>query len=231
MDDSPRNSTDKEASSVSLLPSSETIPLPQNLPRKNPYRPLLLPLTIAFLTGALTASILWSTAWPPQAEPTSSPPHQPILTCGTTPTSARSMGCQFQTWSYSWVPLPCWDAELNEEFIAIHKREQLPYYLDANGTSEVPFDDVYKGDIEVLYTGWGSHYWHCAFLMRKFFRHRAMLTVSSWDYEHVEHCQMWLANPFAYEWRRITTKANLMFSRCDLARGWDGVGARLEVVV
>ncbi|KUJ23683.1 uncharacterized protein LY89DRAFT_561487, partial [Mollisia scopiformis] len=133
---------------------------------------------------------------------------------GSTPAEARANGCKLQTWSYTWVPEPCFDPELAEEFIAIHEKDDLPYYADRNGTEVVDFDTVYTGELEVLYTVWGSHFWHCAFLMRKFYRGQAGLTVASLDYEHVEHCQMWLTDPFRYDWRRVNTKAVLYYGSC-----------------
>lgn len=188
-------------------------------------------LTFAFtaIIGGIAASAIWANFWPenlclsnlPEKDP--SPPIAPLLHCGNSPTEARFLGCKFQTWSYSWVPEPCFDSELNAEFVTIHKKDDLPYYADRNGTQAVDYDTVYQGEVEVLYTVWVSHFWHCAFLMRKFFRNKAMLTVASLDYEHIEHCQMWLSDPFRYDFRRVNTKAELFYGTCD-TKGFEAFG-------
>lgn len=180
------------------------------------HRVLIASLTLVTIIVALTASIFWSIFSSSRSctNTLHAPDDSKVLHCGSSPAEARSLGCKLQTWSYSWVPEPCFDAELSEEFIAIHIKQDLPYYADTNGTQVVDFDAVYKGDIKLLYTVWGSHYWHCAFMMRKFFRRRAAFTESTWEYEHVAHCQMWLANPFRFDFKRVTTKAGLVYSTC-----------------
>ncbi|KAK1760001.1 hypothetical protein QBC47DRAFT_357812 [Echria macrotheca] len=222
-----------DGADVSLLPRDNDVELPRFTRRQTPARQLLSYLLTA-LFGGLVASAIWAVFWPHQLTPslpllTDPPPT--ILECGSTAAEARSMGCKFQTWTYSWVPAPCWDAELNTDFIAVHEQYALPYYEDRNGTTEVAFDDVYTGDLPLLYTVWGSHFWHCAFLMRKFFRRRARFTEATWDYDHAKHCQMWVADPFRYDWKRVNTKAVLVFENCDLSIGFEGIGqANFETI-
>ncbi|KAF7525089.1 hypothetical protein G7054_g11200 [Neopestalotiopsis clavispora] len=179
-------------------------------------RVLITALALVTIIVASTAFIFWSIVSSSKSCPNTlhATKDSRVLHCGSSPSEARSLGCKLQIWSYSWVPEPCFDAELNEEFITIHIKDDLPYYADRNGTEVVDFDVVYEGNLELLYTVWGSHYWHCAFMMRKFFRRRAAFTESTWEYEHVAHCQMWLANPFRFDFKRVTTKAGLVYSTC-----------------
>lgn len=187
----------------------------------NPLYQKFLIIIATVLFGGLVASVFWAIFLPMRSCPATHPEPEPehpiteVLHCGNNPAEARSLGCKLQTWSYGWVPEPCFDPELNQEFIEIHKRDNLPYYADSNGTQIVDFNTVYEGNLEVLYTVWGSHFWHCAFMMRKFFRRQAATTVAGWEYEHITHCQNWVADPFRYNFLRVNIKAPLFYAKCD----------------
>lgn len=223
-----------DGSDVCLLGERDDEEPTKYTPRKF-YGTLSVIIFAAFI-GGLAASTIWAISWNLRSCPATAlelgdePSASQLLHCGNSPAEARSLGCKLQTWSYTWVPEPCFDPELSGEFITIHKKDDLPYYADRNGTQVVDFDTVYEGEVEVLYTVWGSHYWHCAFLMRKFFRARATFTTASWDYEHVEHCQMWLADPFHYEWRKVNTKAVLVYATCNANGFWGSWQGNFETI-
>ena len=217
-----------------LLQKSDDERLPKH-PRKRSCQRFIL-VMVTGIVGGLIASVFWaiflSTRSCPTAPQKEEHKHTPseIFHCGSSPAEARALGCKLQTWSYGWVPEPCFDPELNEEFIELHKKDNLPYYLDSNGTQMVDFDTVYDGGIEVLYTVWGSHYWHCAFMMRKFFRRQAALTTGGWDYEHITHCEKWIADPFRFDFMRVNIKAPLFYAKCDPSKFSGFIPGSFEII-
>ncbi|KXH48795.1 hypothetical protein CSIM01_13681 [Colletotrichum simmondsii] len=165
-----------------------------------------------FLTGVIVSSILW--AVPLIINRTSAvtnvtAPAAPVITsCGVSPDEARARGCHFQLWSYSWVPHNCFDADLHDDFIKLHDKEDWKYYRNNNSEvtaaatesssfEVVSLNQVLLGEGDGLYSTWGQHYWHCAFYLRRFFRATGGITNRDRDAHHSVHCQAWLADPFA----------------------------------
>jgi hypothetical protein len=119
-----------------------------------------------------------------QSPPSSSP-------CGSSPAEARNLGCRFDVMSFSWLPAPCYDEELVEDFLS---RKQWIYYrrpLSNDFGNQVPMDEVLAGDYERLFVTWEFHKAHCAYMMRKL--HRAILAGLLLDgyignYNHTKHC-------------------------------------------
>lgn len=119
------------------------------------------------------------------------------LSCGETPAEAESLGCLFSIWSYTWVPEPCYDAFLVNEWVEMRDWE---YYTLPYGHGElIPFDQVLLGQ-RTLYSTWGQHYWHCAFGWKKFLRIQngsgIAVTDKEINMEHGDHCM----DTIAYKW-------------------------------
>jgi hypothetical protein len=90
---------------------------------------------------------------------TSSPPTRH---CGSTPNETRMNGCQFQLWSYSWVPSECFDHDLQKSFLDIAiSSEGWSYYSSPSGSEEDHLDTgvVMGGGQDNIFTTWGQHYW------------------------------------------------------------------------
>ncbi|KAK0648547.1 hypothetical protein B0T16DRAFT_456016 [Cercophora newfieldiana] len=128
------------------------------------------------------------------------PPPAPPSHCGNTTTTARALGCHFDPMSFSWLPAPCYDAELTTQFLGFQPWQWFssPEGLSANTTSarrdkeEVPREDVLRGENEYLYVSWEYHKLHCTYMWRKM--HRAVLGMAEMDgyignYHHTEHCE------------------------------------------
>ena len=122
--------------------------------------------------------------------------HEPELrTCGNSSSEAEALGCRFQLWSYAWVPEPCFDPVLEEDWIEMQPQPSptgWQYFEDFNGTRVVDVDVVLRGRSERLYTTWGQHLWHCAFTWRKVLRNLngsgVKLTERDLQYDHTAHC-------------------------------------------
>lgn len=208
-----------EGADVSLLSESGT-----NCLRKNPTLHCWVKswvLVLVFISGVLVTSAVWAAAWTFRmhsilpSSPTVNYQTSRELHCGSSPAEARSRDCKLQVWSYTWIPEPCFDYELNAKFVSIYEKNDLPYYMDANGTEMVDFATVCAGEVEELNAVWGSHFWHCQFAISGYFR-RGEGTEVKTDPEHLKHCSKWLTDPFRYEWKKVNAKALLKYETCNV---------------
>ncbi|OJJ42288.1 hypothetical protein ASPZODRAFT_147593 [Penicilliopsis zonata CBS 506.65] len=181
------------------------------------------PLVVSAGIGALLASLVWTVFLGLGRLQAAAPAPSPLLGCGNSSVEARELGCRFQTWSYSWEPPACFDEALESDFLRVREQDQLPYYLDREGQQPVDWEVVARGDLTgvteqgFLWTVWRGHFWHCTFLLRKFFRGQAGVSREDLDAEHLHHCQHWMADPFRHAWDEIIIKVPLTYDgRCDV---------------
>ena len=91
--------------------------------------------------------------------------------CGETPDQARAAGCVFDIVSTCWLHPRCHDPELAMEFVAT---VPMKWYLDGDGTRELPLSEMMTGDHHLPWIVGEYHLQHCAFLWKKM--HRAILS-------------------------------------------------------
>ncbi|KAJ5217760.1 uncharacterized protein N7469_011385 [Penicillium citrinum] len=231
------SNTDKEFSEP-FIPHPESddgsyIPNPAITKRKGKSR---LQICLFILLGILIASLIWcvgiiailsrtrnitsqdlSNPTPPSVQTEkqlqTSPTH--ILHCGDNPTEAKAMGCKFQIHSYAWVPEPCFDPVLQEEWLKIRDWE---YYTDKYNQGEQVNISVALTGERRLYSTWGQHIEHCAFTWRKYVRTQTgsgvLLTNRDLSYEHAHHCSDALRTKFEHPWDEVNTKVTVEFHMC-----------------
>lgn len=118
--------------------------------------------------------------------------HLPPTSCGSTPSEAKALGCQFDIMTYAWQPSPCYDALLIEDFRDMLSRKKLGFYEEKNNySSPLDLTQIAKGEHEFVWMNWEHHRQHCAYMFRKL--HRAMdagRPVDGYiaDYKHTDHC-------------------------------------------
>lgn len=138
-----------------------------------------------------------------------------ILHCGDSPDEARAMGCKFQIHTYAWVPAPCFDPVLQEEWLNLRDWE---YYTDKYDEGEQVDISVALAGERNLYSTWGQHIEHCAFTWRKFTRSQSgsgvLLTNRDLSYEHVHHCSDALRTKFEHPWTDVNTRVKVEFHMC-----------------
>lgn len=122
-------------------------------------------------------------------------PH--ICDCGATINEAVSLGCRFVPMAAAWLPPPCIDQELSDEFDAAGPGENgsWSYWSDAAQVQEITLMDValLADSGALFYTTWEWHVKHCTFYWRLDYRRRWLNTILEprYDHEsHVTHCQM-----------------------------------------
>jgi hypothetical protein len=108
--------------------------------------------------------------------------------CGTSPAEARSLGCQFDAMSFSWLPSGCYDAELVDDFLALRDWE---WFYDAAGQHAIPKEEVLKGELTDLIVTREYHLFHCTYQWRKMHRGMVKGVIDSYiaNYEHTAHCE------------------------------------------
>jgi hypothetical protein len=114
--------------------------------------------------------------------------HLNVVNCGSSPIEARERGCHFDIMSFIWSAPACFDAGLMDEFTS--KKTWAWYRRDG---SEVPIEEVRKGELTNLFVSWEFHLTHCTFMWRKM--HRAIKNGAPIDsyignYNHTMHCGM-----------------------------------------
>ena len=156
-----------------------------------------------------------------------------VTECGSSPSEARSRGCHFDVMSFSWLPTPCHDKELAEEFLSLRQWEwfaTLPADNNQTDTFEdqhrdgrdevptaVPLEVVQQGENERLYVTWRYHLYHCTYMWRKL--HRAMQKGSPVDgyigeYAHTEHCERMLLREVEVRLESVDTAIDVKFPTC-----------------
>lgn len=161
------------------------------------------PRVYAFTTlaGLLTLLLLFALSpWSPYQQIPRDLVSRSRNPCGTSPSEARRLGCQFDPMEYSWLPPPCYDAELTEDYLRMLERRTLNFYAKPNNDSLsniVPLSEILAGDHHTVYMNWYQHRQHCAYMFRKL--HRAIIAGRPidgyiWEYKHTHHCLVILSD-------------------------------------
>lgn len=90
--------------------------------------------------------------------------------CGSTPSEARALGCQFDVMSFAWTPPACFDAALSAHVQAT--TGPWIFYLDHNATQPIPSHDRLTNEM-VVWTEHSYHASHCNYAWERI--HRAYL--------------------------------------------------------
>ena len=114
-----------------------------------------------------------------------------VLDCGGNMETALAKGCRYDTMIPAWVPAPCFNESMYNEFIA--KAEgNWRWYRDRAGTRETSLSLVETGRYLYLFTSHKYHFQHCIYTWRK--QIAALEAGGAWiedyfmDPEHGDHC-------------------------------------------
>lgn len=108
--------------------------------------------------------------------------------CGTSPTEARALGCEFDVMSFSWLPSRCYDGELVDDFLGARAWQ---WFADEDKHHIVELEQVRTGSYDSLYVTMEYHLYHCQYMWTKM--HRAILAGRPLDgyianLMHTTHC-------------------------------------------
>ena len=117
--------------------------------------------------------------------------------CGSSPSTARARNCSFDIMSFSWLPAPCYDGALTDEFLSRSDWSWWRYADQMNEEREtVPQSVVGIGEHDSLFVVWEYHLQHCLFMWQKL--HRALSPDGGYvdtyisNLNHTMHCQKML---------------------------------------
>ncbi|EMD84670.1 hypothetical protein COCC4DRAFT_155377 [Bipolaris maydis ATCC 48331] len=120
--------------------------------------------------------------------------YQSLGSCGLTSKDNHDNNCVYDFIMGSWIDARCQDSELYTKYIEHVRKLNLTYYVDQDGTTEIPLDVALQGDHPVLYTNGIQHHLHCTYFWEKqwvAWKHGKR----AWDSdtlseEHTMHCIM-----------------------------------------
>ncbi|XP_014549968.1 hypothetical protein COCVIDRAFT_117222 [Bipolaris victoriae FI3] len=151
----------------------------------------------------------------------SRPPSLPdVLHCGSTPDEARSLGCVYSLVDVRWVPAPCYDAEMDNEFIS----HGWTRWYDRNATREMTLDIAKQGETEYWVT-MEYHIVHCQYTFRQLRRRywdaaRQVRYISSSNYltedEHFFHCLEYMDPRIPQDPDLVITLSEVGFGTCQV---------------
>ncbi|KAE9376384.1 hypothetical protein N431DRAFT_311393, partial [Stipitochalara longipes BDJ] len=122
------------------------------------------------------------------------PEPSPWKHCGNSTSSALENDCILDFIAGAWVPKPCYDSELEAEFLQL---KQWKWYTDADGSRSLSLDSMKNGGgYNPIFVSLDYHWIHCAYTWRKL--HRSVISGRPIDthigeYEHTKHCADGLA--------------------------------------
>ncbi|KAH8746027.1 hypothetical protein F5883DRAFT_388889, partial [Diaporthe sp. PMI_573] len=135
--------------------------------------------------------------------------------CGNSVAEAQAAGCQFELMSYAWLPEPCIDRELEEEFRSLG----FPYFEDIEGTRSVAHEVVVRGD-QIVFSTWREHMWHCAFMWKKIVKIAngvkggGGLSTRMLRMNHTEHCSDMILADDGPPLDMVNTRGTPAFDEC-----------------
>ena len=98
---------------------------------------------------------------------TSSVNPEQILECGTTPDEARARGCVFDVMHYSWIPAPCYNASLSQQYWEVLTSLGIEFWNDTTKLHVLPYEEILAAKHEFVYTSWLLHLKHCQYLLHR----------------------------------------------------------------
>ncbi|KAF8850042.1 hypothetical protein BDZ45DRAFT_752120 [Acephala macrosclerotiorum] len=93
-----------------------------------------------------------------------------ILDCGTSGGEARARGCVFDIMHYSWIPAPCYNDTLSQQYWDGLKSHGIEFWNDTTKTHVLPYEEILAAEHEYVYTSWLLHLKHCQYLLHRQFQ-------------------------------------------------------------
>jgi hypothetical protein len=78
--------------------------------------------------------------------------------CGWSIEEAKANDCVFDIMLSSWIPKPCYDKELSDQFL---RTNNFTYWRKNDGEDEVSEEEVRRGEFDILFTHGTYHSQHC----------------------------------------------------------------------
>lgn len=114
-----------------------------------------------------------------------------VLECGTSREEALKRGCVFDVMNYAWLPAPCYNKTISDQYWNELESDGITFYQDSRRLRKLDNVDILAAKHEYVYTSWKLHYLHCTYLI-----HRQLQAVTfgtpvdnlARNLTHAEHC-------------------------------------------
>lgn len=140
-----------------------------------------------------------------------------LITCGNTTQEARERGCTYDILLNHWVPAPCADPDMLEEY---KDDGSWGGFADEGLTQRLTVEEMSERDF--YYTSIRDHVNHCAIMWRKqyfaFFEERAAIDSVVAGERHTEHCTQYLMDAPDNKDMTMPTKTYRSFAGCWLRK-------------
>lgn len=164
----------------------------------------LLSLVVSFLFGLLTMSLLATSfslspsPWTRENGVTESntdmatglPADWMNGHCGPSVTDATSRGCRFSAVLHAWLPPDCITQGDTRDDIDMYMSANWRWYMD--NETEVSHEVVGRGELPYIWTSFGWHVTHCAYVWKRLHRSvmegRSKVDAYTASFGHTEHC-------------------------------------------
>lgn len=146
-----------------------------------------------------------------------------ILDCGTSGDEAQARGCVFDIMHYSWIPAPCYNDTLSQQYWDGLKSHGIEFWNDTTKMHVLPYEEILAAKHEYVYTSWLLHLKHCQYLLHRQFQtltYGGPVDNASRNVSHSEHCLEEVRSPSDVKTMLYTGMAYL---RC--AQGVGDIGA------
>ncbi|KAL2060129.1 hypothetical protein VTL71DRAFT_9951 [Oculimacula yallundae] len=148
--------------------------------------------TTLFIFGMIAISFTVSNTSITRKQQTSSSvvPDQ-ILECGRSAEEAHARGCVFDIMNYAWIPAPCYNKTLSDQYWEGLVENGIEFWKDSSKSEVLPYQEILAARHEYSYTSWLLHLKHCQYLIH---RQLQCLTFGtpvdnvSRNLSHAEHC-------------------------------------------
>ena len=150
------------------------------------------------------------------------------LDCGNTTTEAKTLGCEFDLLSYTWMPKECIDHKTSaefEEWVRSPERQfgAWPFFADADGKERIlDVDSLSERAGLKTHTTQEEHLGHCTFMLRRLQRSQKGRTtrIALDGIDHIIHCSneilKGLKGPNPIDIDRLTSIFIISFNACEL---------------
>ena len=142
-----------------------------------------------------------------------------ILDCGGNPQQAREKGCIYDVMMQDWVPKPCYDEKLTQEYL---KKGNWTWYADGQGERIMSDEEMALGEHGRAWMSNSYHKAHCVFSWLKIIRAlrtHSPLTNELISYDHVMHCKMGALRESSTD-ENLGVMAPTNYARCALYETW-----------
>jgi hypothetical protein len=146
------------------------------------------------------------------------------LECGENMEQALTKGCVYDAMLPAWVPKPCFNSTLYDEYIGADP--DLKFYCDSSGVNEVRLSLVETGRYQQLFS---SHSYHLQHYFRVWHKQIAIMEprgawVEDWvmEWKHARHCAHTLTTHHEHT-NRSSATVTQTFQKCRKASLGDHV--------